>query len=83
MTEDRILSNAEWPGWLNVAYQLERGVIGSAHVNDDGMFSIFTPEGELLVSWGDWIIQGVKGELYPCKPDIFKLTYEEVPDDLS
>jgi hypothetical protein len=28
---------------------------------------------------GDWIIQGVKGELYPCKPDIFEATYEPVP----
>lgn len=27
---------------------------------------------------GDWIIQGIKGELYPCKPDIFEKTYEEV-----
>jgi len=30
------------------------------------------------VSWGDWIIRGVKGELYPCKPDIFAATYEAV-----
>jgi len=27
-------------------------------------------------SWGDWIIKGVKGEFYPCKPDIFEATYE-------
>jgi hypothetical protein len=27
---------------------------------------------------GDWIIKGVKGEIYPCKPDIFELTYEQV-----
>ena len=31
-----------------------------------------------LASPGDWIIQGVKGELYPCKPDIFEATYEPV-----
>jgi hypothetical protein len=35
-------------------------------------------EGKHLVGWGDYIIQGVKGELYPCKPDIFEMTYEEV-----
>lgn len=29
---------------------------------------------------GDWIIRGVKGELYPCKPDIFEATYEQEPD---
>ena len=35
-----------------------------------------TLEGPLSVSDGDWIITGVKGERYPCKPDIFKMTYE-------
>ncbi len=37
---------------------------------------IKTLEGALNVSDGDWIIKGVKGEFYPCKPDIFELTYE-------
>ena len=36
-----------------------------------------TLEGEHIVCPKDWIIIGVKGEFYPCKPDIFKLTYEE------
>lgn len=31
---------------------------------------------------GDWIIRGVQGELYPCKPDIFAATYEEVPTEV-
>lgn len=35
-----------------------------------------TLEGEHIASMGDWIIQGVKGEFYPCKPDIFEMTYE-------
>lgn len=35
-----------------------------------------TLEGVMRASKGDWIIKGVKGELYPCKPDIFKATYE-------
>ena len=39
---------------------------------------IDTLEGELHVSPGDWIIRGVKGEFYPCKPDIFAATYEPV-----
>lgn len=39
---------------------------------------IETLEGDHLVSPGDWIITGVKGEHYPCKPDIFAMTYEEV-----
>jgi len=37
-----------------------------------------TLEGPLAVSVGDWIIRGVKGEFYPCKPDIFAATYEPV-----
>lgn len=39
---------------------------------------IHTLEGSLHVSSGDWIITGVKGEIYPCKPDIFSETYEAV-----
>lgn len=39
---------------------------------------IETLEGTHQASPGDWIIKGVKGEFYPCKPDIFDLTYEEV-----
>ena len=39
-------------------------------------WSISTLEGRHLVSVGDYIIKGVKGEFYPCKPDIFELTYE-------
>lgn len=40
---------------------------------------IWTLEGGMLVNPGDWIIRGVKGEFYPCKPDIFAATYDEVP----
>ncbi|MDQ3580003.1 MAG: hypothetical protein M3443_20880 [Actinomycetota bacterium] len=39
---------------------------------------IYTLEGEMRASVGDWIIRGVKGEFYPCKPDIFAATYEPV-----
>jgi hypothetical protein len=42
----------------------------------DGIFWIQTLEGEHIVSQGDWIITGIKGEHYPCKPDIFEATYE-------
>lgn len=41
-------------------------------------FKIDTLEGPFTVSEGDWIIVGVKGERYPCKPDIFEATYEKV-----
>lgn len=39
---------------------------------------IRTLEGVMTGNKGDWIIKGVKGEFYPCKPDIFEETYEEV-----
>lgn len=41
---------------------------------------IVTLEGELFASPGDWIIRGVQGEFYPCKPEIFDATYEPVYD---
>ena len=43
-----------------------------------GVLNIRTLEGIMQVSLDDYIIQGVKGEIYPCKPDIFELTYDEV-----
>jgi len=45
-----------------------------------GMGAIKTLEGWHLVSPGDWIICGVKGEYYACKPDIFEMTYEAVSE---
>lgn len=39
---------------------------------------IFTLEGNMRADFGDWIIKGVQGEFYPCKPDIFEATYEPV-----
>ena len=41
-------------------------------------FYIKTLEGQMEVSINDWVIKGVNGEFYPCKPDIFELTYEEI-----
>jgi hypothetical protein len=38
--------------------------------------TIHTLEGDHHAGFGDWIIRGVKGEFYPCKPDIFEATYE-------
>jgi len=39
---------------------------------------IKTLEGVMIAKVGDWVIKGVKGEIYPCNPDIFELTYEAV-----
>lgn len=46
--------------------------------NEDASLNIETLEGTMRADVGDWVILGVRGEFYPCKPDIFKATYEEV-----
>lgn len=61
------------PDWGISAY--DDGVI---YFDDKDECFIKTLEGDHHVSVGDYIIQGVKGELYPCKPDIFEVTYEKV-----
>ena len=62
------------PGWIN---------LDTVHIFDgDVLFAeIVTQEGVMQASEGDYIIKGVKGEVYPCKPDIFEQTYEEVEND--
>lgn len=48
--------------------------------NGNPTMTIGTLEGDMIVSLGDYVIKGVKGEFYPCKPDIFAATYEPVED---
>ena len=43
-----------------------------------GRLKVETLEGVMIANPGDWIITGVKGERYPCKPDVFALTYDPV-----
>lgn len=62
------------PLWL-VAAMHTRVVTPSGDGEPEALY-INTLEGRMTVSVGDWIIRGVKGELYPCKPDIFEATYE-------
>ena len=56
------------------------GVIEGEYIDDGHVFpaKIKTLEGWHGVSGGDFIIRGVKGERYPCRPDIFKMTYKPV-----
>lgn len=55
------------------------GIVRSAHINDRTL-TIPTLEGDMKANINDWIICGVKGEIYPCKPDIFDQTYEKYQD---
>lgn len=63
---------------------METSLIGKSATIDDvknkGGFYIPTLEGVMKVSFGDYIIKGVNGEFYPCKPDIFAKTYKEVTE---
>ena len=73
-----------FPKWLQDAhmdtYEGVDGVgwFGNEWLNEEKQLVINTLEGKHTVSPNDWIIKGVKGELYPCKEDIFPLTYEVV-----
>ena len=51
---------------------------GRGFLHQGTSFLIATLEGAMRCEVGDWIIRGVKGEFYPCKPDIFEATYEPV-----
>jgi len=89
MTEARRRDNSEWPHWLNEAWNQDHNEPGAMFPKDwpdsngTDELCIFTMEGVHLVTFGDWIIKGVRGELYACKPDIFAATYEPVQEQAA
>lgn len=74
-----------WPQWAKdtLGHKVD-GTVYSRHAGGIEIVlhpqhaDIRTREGVMRADLGDWIIRGVKGELYPCKPDIFEATYEAV-----
>lgn len=60
--------------------EIEEFVGGDIGNTAEGLV-IATLEGAMHVSLGDWVIRGVQGEFYPCKPDIFAETYEILEDE--
>ena len=81
MTKAHRWDNSEWPDWLNQAWNREPGERAVWIDSDDPereKLVCGTLEGVHRIDWDDWISQGTKKELYPCKPDIFKLISEEV-----
>jgi hypothetical protein len=82
LTEETRADNRDWPGWAHLAWNADRGSPGSLFPFERGSgvgaLGIGTLEGVMRADLGDWIIRGVKGELYPCKPEIFEATYEPV-----
>lgn len=74
------------PSWINNAQHKwpSIGCIAFEPDHSEGpRICIATLEGVMLARPGDFIIQGVQGELYPCKPDIFEATYEPVTEEGS
>lgn len=63
---------------LHLTWWCGGSIKGVALPEKDRVIAIETLEGEMRAEVGDYIIQGVEGEFYPCKPNIFKKTYEEV-----
>jgi hypothetical protein len=62
--------------WINQGKK-----INEKHAWHNGTYIVIeTLEGDHIADVGDWIIKGVKGEFYPCKPDIFEQTYEKVEE---
>lgn len=71
------ISDSDWPDWLIEARPI-------VTITGDGTeLDIVTLEGVMHANAGDWIIRGIKGELYPCKPDIFAATYAPATDTAS
>jgi hypothetical protein len=72
---DEIAQRYHVPGVGDMAFLSETWIGKSA---DDGRYYINTLEGDMTVRNGDYVIKGVNGEFYPCKPDIFAKTYDPV-----
>ena len=70
-----VIQAVQWNGTMYIADFLHQWSRGDVYF-DDGLWCK-TLEGDLSASLGDFIICGVHGEFYACKPDIFALTYEE------
>ena len=72
---------AEEPGWVRDAlhkWPSDGGMSFEPDHPDGARIIISTLEGAMIANPGDYIIKGVKGEIYPCKPDIFAATYDQM-----
>lgn len=65
------------PDWLVDAQGKPESEAGAVYLDGCGRLAIVTLEGKIFASPNDYVIRGVQGEIYPCKPEIFAATYEE------
>lgn len=78
-----VIDAIQWDGTnktsIEIAYEFGVSLeIEEDFLSDEKYLIIPTLEGKMKASPQDWIIKGVNGELYPCKPDIFEKTYDSV-----
>lgn len=74
-----VIEAVQFDGTPDSLDEIVRWSDGAVSVGE-GRPLIRTLEGTLTIDWNDWIIRGVKGEYYPCKPDIFEQTYDPVDE---
>lgn len=74
-----VIEAVRWEGAITAALAELFGSFDQWYV-DGRALAVQTLEGTMFVRPGDWIIRGVQGEYYPCKPDIFEATYEPADD---
>lgn len=76
------IENNVWnaPTWIKQALDIGKLKYKEVEDNPPELY-VVTLEGDMKCDYGDYIIKGIKGELYPCKPDIFEETYE--PSEFS
>jgi hypothetical protein len=79
-----VIQAMHWDGTVTAAMPIVDWILaggGTASWFDavtSSVLRIDTLEGTMIAAAGDWIIRGVQGEFYPCKPDIFEATYDAV-----
>lgn len=80
-----VIEARQWDGSMETGAELFGWITDCGHqvafgglIGEEPDFQIYTLEGMHKVTPGDYVIKGVHGEFYPCKPDIFEKTYEPV-----
>ena len=74
LTDEQRRAGGPFPDWALSAL----GMSTTEKIRNSERIYVNTPEGKMYVNAGDYIIRGVKGEVYPCKPDIFEASYDLV-----
>ena len=76
-----VIEAIQYDGTSEVAHEIYKLSTRDVSFIPKSDLIIRTLEGDMVANVGDWVIKGVAGEVYPCKPDIFEATYEPVDDD--